>query len=196
MLNQETAKALARANQMPARCCARCVTRNVTDVIYLDMSALMKLVRDEAGSDELTDWLDRRIEMPWVTSTLADVELPRAIIRTTAAAYQNPHLCSLDAIHLATASVAASVAPLAALDEGATGQHRYASPRRSGRHAVRRGQGEIRGAHGWHGPRRCHRGARWPPAAATPRRGARRRVVGPPPRWSDPRTTPSPRASR
>jgi len=90
----------------------------------------------------LADWLDQRIEMPWVTSTLAEVELPRAIIRTgqlerlasvpavlarldlfeiddvirsTAVAYQDPHLRSLDAIHLATASVAASVANLAAL---------------------------------------------------------------------------------
>jgi len=111
-------------------------------VIYLDTSALMKLVRIEAGSDDLADWLDQRIEMPWVTSTLAEVELPRAIIRTgqlerlasvpavlarldlfeiddvirsTAVAYQDPHLRSLDAIHLATASVAASVANLAAL---------------------------------------------------------------------------------
>jgi len=127
---------------MPAHCCAQCATRNVTDVIYLDTSALMKLVRVETGSHELADWLDQRIEMPWVTSTLAEMELPRAIIRTrqferlasvpvvlarldlfeiddvvrtTAAAYQDPHLRSLDAIHLATASVAASVAPLAAL---------------------------------------------------------------------------------
>ncbi len=51
-------------------------------MIYLDTSALMKLVRVEAGSDDLADWLDQRIEMPWVTSTLAEVELPRAVIRT------------------------------------------------------------------------------------------------------------------
>jgi predicted nucleic acid-binding protein len=75
-------------------------------------------------------------------STLAEVELPRAVIRTgqldrlaaippvlarldlfeiddvvrtTAAAYQDPYLRSVDAIHLATASVAASIATLAAL---------------------------------------------------------------------------------
>ena len=111
-------------------------------MIYLDTSALMKLVRVEAGSDDLADWLDQRIEMPWVTSTLAEVELPRAVIRTgqldrlaaipavlarldlfemddgvrtTAAAYQDPYLRSIDAIHLATASVAASIATLAAL---------------------------------------------------------------------------------
>lgn len=111
-------------------------------MIYLDTSALVKLVRVEQGSHDLADWLDQRTEMPWITSALAEVELPRAIIRTgqlerlasvpgvlarldifeiddvvrtTAAAYQDPQLRSLDAIHLATATVAASVAPLAAL---------------------------------------------------------------------------------
>lgn len=111
-------------------------------MIYLDTSALVKLIRVEKGSHDLADWLDQRTEMPWITSALAEVELPRAIIRTgqierlasvpavlarldlfdiddvvrtTAAAYQDPQLRSLDAIHLATASVAASVAPLAAL---------------------------------------------------------------------------------
>ena len=111
-------------------------------MIYLDTSALAKLVRVEDGSHDLADWLDQRTEMPWITSALAEVELPRAIIRTgqlerlasvpavlarldlfeiddvvrtTAAAYQDPQLRSLDAIHLATASVAASVATLAAL---------------------------------------------------------------------------------
>ena len=111
-------------------------------MIYLDTSALVKLVRVEDGSHDLADWLDQRTEMPWITSALAEVELPRAIIRTgqlerlasvpavlarldlfeiddvvstTAAAYQDPQLRSLDAIHLATASVAASVATLAAL---------------------------------------------------------------------------------
>ena len=111
-------------------------------MIYLDTSALVKLVRVEDGSHDLADWLDQRTEMPWITSPFAEVELPRAIIRTgqlerlasvpavlarldlfeiddvvstTAAAYQDPQLRSLDAIHLATASVAASVATLAAL---------------------------------------------------------------------------------
>lgn len=111
-------------------------------MIYLDTSALVKLVRVEEGSHDLADWLDQRTEMPWIASALAEVELPRAIIRTgqlkrlasvpgvlarldlfeiddvirtTAAAYQDPQLRSLDAIHLATASVAASVATLTAL---------------------------------------------------------------------------------
>jgi len=82
------------------------------------------------------------MEMRWVVSALAEMELPRAlrrsgdldllasapavlarldlfeidnVVRTTAAAYRDPGLRSLDAIHLATASVAASVADLAAL---------------------------------------------------------------------------------
>jgi predicted nucleic acid-binding protein len=110
-------------------------------VIYLDTSALVKLVRVERESTELADWLDERTELRWITSTLAEVELPRALIRAgqlaalaavpavlarldrfemdsvvraTAAAFQDPSLRSLDAIHLATADVAASVATLAA----------------------------------------------------------------------------------
>jgi predicted nucleic acid-binding protein len=110
-------------------------------VIYLDTSALVKLIRIEAESDALADWLDEHTELRWITSTLAEVELPRAIraiapeglsavpsllarldrfeidsvVRATAAAYQDPVLRSLDAIHLATAQTAASTAPLTAL---------------------------------------------------------------------------------
>lgn len=110
-------------------------------MIYLETSALVKLIRIETESDALGRWLDEHTEMRWITSTLTEVELPRAIraaapeglaavptllarldrfeindvIRSTAGAYPNPTLRSLDAIHLATAQVAASVAPLAAL---------------------------------------------------------------------------------
>jgi predicted nucleic acid-binding protein len=110
-------------------------------VIYLDTSALVKLIRIEVESDALGDWLDERTEIRWITSALAEVELPRAIravapeglsavpsvlarldrfeidavIRSTAAAYPDPALRSLDAIHLATAQTAASTAPLTAL---------------------------------------------------------------------------------
>ena len=110
-------------------------------MIYLDTSALVKLVNAEPQSDELADWLDERTETRWISSVLAEMELARAIIRSgrleqlaavpaitarldlfeiddvvrsTAASYQNPGLRSLDAIHLATASVAAAVANLAA----------------------------------------------------------------------------------
>jgi uncharacterized protein len=110
-------------------------------VIYLETSALVKLIRIERESDALDDWLDERTELRWITSALTEVELPRAIravapeglsavpsvlarldrfeidavIRSTAAAYPNPALRSLDAIHLATAQIAATVAPLTAL---------------------------------------------------------------------------------
>lgn len=110
-------------------------------MIYLDTSALVKLIRIEAESDQLGDWLDDHAELPWITSSLAEVELPRAIraaapeglpavpsilarldrfeidsvIRATAATYTEPTLRSLDAIHLATAQVASSAAPLTAL---------------------------------------------------------------------------------
>jgi predicted nucleic acid-binding protein len=110
-------------------------------VIYLDTSALVKLIRIEVESDALGDWLDERTELRWITSALAEVELLRAIravapeglsavpsvlarldrfeidpvIRSTAAAYPHPALRPLDAIHLATAQTAASTAPLTAL---------------------------------------------------------------------------------
>jgi predicted nucleic acid-binding protein len=109
-------------------------------VIYLDTSALVKLIRREEESDALGDWLDDRIDLPWITSTLTEVELTRAIraaapeglpavpsvlarldrfeidpvVRSTAAAYADSGLRTLDAIHLATAQTAAAVAPLTA----------------------------------------------------------------------------------
>jgi uncharacterized protein len=100
-------------------------------MLYLDTSALVKLIRREPESDDLADWLDARPPSPWVSSTLVEVELPRAlrrtdpvltarvpamlaqlaryeiddVVRATAAAFPDPELRSLDAIHLATASV-------------------------------------------------------------------------------------------
>jgi predicted nucleic acid-binding protein len=98
-------------------------------MLYLDTAALVKLVRHEPESTDLADWLDQRADQPWVSSALIEVELPRAIrrvephlivdvppviariarydiddtVRSTAAAYPDPNLRSLDAIHLATA---------------------------------------------------------------------------------------------
>lgn len=109
-------------------------------MIYLDTSALVKLIRDEPESQDLADWLDQRIHLPWITSALTEVELPRAIravapqglaavpavldrldrfeidtvVRATAAAYPDDNLRSLDAIHLATAQIASTAASLSA----------------------------------------------------------------------------------
>jgi hypothetical protein len=43
----------------------------------------VKLIRIEAESDALGNWLDERTEMRWITSSLAEIELPTAI-RTVA----------------------------------------------------------------------------------------------------------------
>ncbi|WP_433015737.1 type II toxin-antitoxin system VapC family toxin [Kribbella sp. CA-294648] len=98
-------------------------------MIYLDTAALVKLVRREVESDALVDWIADRQDQFLISSALAEVELPRALrrtepdllsavpgvlariaiyeidelVRTTAAAYDDPALRSLGAIHLATA---------------------------------------------------------------------------------------------
>ncbi|NEA31795.1 type II toxin-antitoxin system VapC family toxin [Streptomyces sp. SID13031] len=98
-------------------------------MIYLDTAALVKLVRREVESDALVDWIAGQPDELLVSSVLAEVELPRALrrtepallaavpgvlgriavyeidelVRTTAAAYDNTAVRSLDAIHLATA---------------------------------------------------------------------------------------------
>ena len=50
-------------------------------MIYLDSDALVKLVREEAGSESLFQWLDERSDEPLVTSALARTEVVRAIRR-------------------------------------------------------------------------------------------------------------------
>jgi predicted nucleic acid-binding protein len=98
-------------------------------VIYLDSCAIVKLVMPEAESEDLEGWLGARPTQDLFTSKIAEVEVPRALrgsvpgvlgavagvlsrlyrvdingpVRATAAAYQDPTLRSLDAIHLATA---------------------------------------------------------------------------------------------
>src|ERR1700722_16073690 len=100
-------------------------------MLYLDTSALVKLVRREPESDTLADWLDAQTPAPWVSSMLIEVELPRAlrrvepallagvpaivarvaryevdeVVRAAAAAYPDPALRSLDAIHLGPGGV-------------------------------------------------------------------------------------------
>jgi uncharacterized protein len=105
-------------------------------VIYLDSAAVVKLVRQESHSVDLVAWLDGHRDVPLVSSALVEVEVPRALrrsapqalvgvpaavgrlfrleidatIRATAAAFGEPTLRSLDAIHLATAQVLANEA--------------------------------------------------------------------------------------
>jgi hypothetical protein len=51
-------------------------------MIYLDTAALVKLVRREMASDALVDWIGDHPDELLVSSTLAEVELPRALRRT------------------------------------------------------------------------------------------------------------------
>lgn len=100
-------------------------------MIYLDAAAVVKLIRQEEHSADLASWLNAHGDVPLVSSALVEVEVPRALrrsapqsligvpatvgrlfrleidstIRATAAAFDEPTLRSLDAIHLATAQV-------------------------------------------------------------------------------------------
>lgn len=96
---------------------------------YFDSCAILKLLHPESESAALQEWLRQQGKATWVTSALAEVEVARAlrtaapelhfrvrpmlasffkweiddIVRARAASYTQPHLRSLDAIHLATA---------------------------------------------------------------------------------------------
>ena len=98
-------------------------------MIYLDSSALMKLVRQEAETDALRDWLVSQSELPVITSELGRVEVLRAARRAGSQALTearavigdvdlvpldrgvqdlaceigDPSLRTLDALHLASA---------------------------------------------------------------------------------------------
>jgi hypothetical protein len=105
-------------------------------VIYLDTSALVKLVWVEDGSAELVAWLNQRPDAPLVSSALAELELRRAVWRVdptamteaesvlaeltllpidagvlrAAGGFRYPYLRALDAIHLSTARQAQGLA--------------------------------------------------------------------------------------
>lgn len=100
-------------------------------MIYLDSSAVVKLVHDEPESGALGLWLAERIRVPRVSSVLVEVEVARTVlrhapasrsnipaimdtiarfdidhqVRSLAASSPDPMLRSLDAIHLASAQV-------------------------------------------------------------------------------------------
>jgi len=101
----------------------------MTGAIYLDSAALVKLVHAEAETQALRDWLDERIDLPWISSALLEVEAFRALaryapasasrlarvldlvdlvdidvgVRILAQTVRPATVRSLDAIHLATA---------------------------------------------------------------------------------------------
>jgi predicted nucleic acid-binding protein len=112
-------------------------------VIYLDSSALVKLIFEESESPALAEWLDDRHDVPKLSSEVATVELVRTCRRYNldavadarqllagldlvvlsgevihAAAESGPaELRSLDAIHLASAlSVADDLVAFVAYD--------------------------------------------------------------------------------
>lgn len=111
-------------------------------MIYLDSAAIIKLIKPEPETAALVAWLEAHGSDDLVTSTLAEIEVSRALrradpgrltavptvlahlgridmdapIRATAAEYPDPLLRSLDAIHLASAqSLALDGVPLTAL---------------------------------------------------------------------------------
>jgi predicted nucleic acid-binding protein len=97
--------------------------------IYLDSAAIVKLVHAENETHALREWLDERIDSPWTSSALLEVEAFRALaryapeaasrlppvldlmnlvdvdtgIRILAQTVRPATVRSLDAIHLATA---------------------------------------------------------------------------------------------
>jgi predicted nucleic acid-binding protein len=77
-------------------------------VIYLDSSALLKLVRVELHSVELTSWLAERPDTPVVSSALAQVEVLRSCRR-------------IDERLLGPARAVLAVLDLVPLDDGVLG---------------------------------------------------------------------------
>lgn len=112
-------------------------------MIYLDSSALLKLLHEEPESAALADWLSAHLDSPMVSSELAKVEVLRACRRVNpdvlpaagrllaqldlipltsdliddAATIGEVNLRSLDAIHLASArSIRSDMAAFIAYD--------------------------------------------------------------------------------
>jgi predicted nucleic acid-binding protein len=76
-------------------------------VIYLDSSALLKLLHEETESEALADWLAAHAETPIVSSELAKVEVIRACRRINPATLPEAAalLAGLDLIPLSGAVI-------------------------------------------------------------------------------------------
>ncbi|MDX3236497.1 type II toxin-antitoxin system VapC family toxin [Streptomyces sp. ME03-5709C] len=111
-------------------------------MICLDSAAIVKMVRREQGTRESVAWLNDRPDASLVSSSLVEVEVPRALrrsapqalagvpgvitrlyrleidaaVRATASAYGDALLRPLDSIHLATAQLLAGQAGQAGAD--------------------------------------------------------------------------------
>jgi uncharacterized protein len=127
-------------------------------MIYLDSSALLKLLVEERESSALASWLSKRPNTPRISSELAKLEVIRAARRlgatvvpaartlvsqldlipisgliNEAADVGKPNLRSLDAIHLVSAlSVSAELTAFIAYD------HRLVTAARAAKLRVRR----------------------------------------------------------
>jgi hypothetical protein len=71
-------------------------------MIYLDSAAVVKLVHAEAESQALRDWLDERIDLPWTSSVLVEIEAFRAVARyaPSAAARLHPVLDLMELVEI------------------------------------------------------------------------------------------------
>jgi uncharacterized protein len=111
-----------------ANCYAKCARASGTDDLPRNIGP-REIDSPRTRTDALADWPDTNTSTPWLTSTLAKIELPRAlrrtnphflslvpptvarlarddideVVRAAAAAYPDPGLRAPDAIHFATA---------------------------------------------------------------------------------------------
>jgi uncharacterized protein len=79
-------------------------------VIYLDTSAILKLVRREPETDALTDHLKRHAQQDLITSALATVEVARALIALGATTVAANAVRRSDRIHLDEDTVIPAIA--------------------------------------------------------------------------------------
>jgi predicted nucleic acid-binding protein len=85
-------------------------------VIYLDSSAILKLLRREAETDALVEHLDAHLEQELITSVLATVEVARALTAIGAAEVANQAVRRSGRIHIGDSAVPAVALAAGVLD--------------------------------------------------------------------------------